>query len=158
MVGPFAVRDGEDNYQLYLIRPPPVLSLISSTCCLTAPAAAHRHHVNQLTAAAMAGVELARPARKLKHAADEVASGNLRQHPELESGPQEFLAAGSSFNQMVSALERMMTAQQRLLSDISHELRTPLTRLQLATALLRRRHGEGKSWSVLRPKRSVWTA
>ena len=37
-----------------------------------------------------------------------------------------------------------MTAQQRLLSDISHELRTPLTRLQLATALMRRRQGEGK--------------
>lgn len=37
-----------------------------------------------------------------------------------------------------------MTGQQRLLSDISHELRTPLTRLQLATALLRRRRGEGK--------------
>ncbi len=37
-----------------------------------------------------------------------------------------------------------MNGQQRLLSDISHELRTPLTRLQLATALLRRRHGEGK--------------
>ncbi|MDI5303879.1 hypothetical protein MJN76_32020, partial [Salmonella enterica subsp. enterica serovar Anatum] len=42
-----------------------------------------------------------------------------------------FLAAGASFNQMVTALERMMTSQQRLLSDISHELRTPLTRLQL---------------------------
>ena len=73
-----------------------------------------------------------------------MAQGNLRQHPELESGPQEFLAAGTSFNQMVSALDRMMTAQQRLLSDISHELRTPLTRLQLGTALLRRRSGESK--------------
>jgi two-component system sensor histidine kinase CpxA len=81
---------------------------------------------------------LAKPARKLKYAADEVARGNLRQHPELEAGPQEFLATGVSFNQMVSALERMVTAQQRLLSDISHELRTPLTRLQLATALMRR--------------------
>ncbi|MGC0025314.1 envelope stress sensor histidine kinase CpxA [Enterobacter asburiae] len=87
---------------------------------------------------------LAKPARKLKNAADEVAQGNLRQHPELEAGPQEFLAAGTSFNQMVSALDRMMTAQQRLLSDISHELRTPLTRLQLGTALLRRRSGESK--------------
>lgn len=37
-----------------------------------------------------------------------------------------------------------MTSQQRLLSDISHELRTPLTRLQLGTALLRRRSGESK--------------
>ncbi len=93
----------------------------------------------------MAGVEPGgKPARKLKNAADEVAQGNLRQHPELEAGPQEFLAAGASFNQMVTALERMMTSQQRLLSDISHELRTPLTRLQLGTALLRRRSGESK--------------
>lgn len=38
----------------------------------------------------MAGVGTAKPARKLKNAADEVAQGNLRQHPELESGPQEF--------------------------------------------------------------------
>lgn len=44
---------------------------------------------------------------------------------------------------MVSALKRMVTAQQRLLSDISHELRAPLTRLQLAIVLMRRRHGEG---------------
>ena len=38
----------------------------------------------------------------------------------------------------------MVEAQQRLISDISHELRTPLTRLQLASALLRRRSGESK--------------
>ncbi|MBP2169134.1 two-component system sensor histidine kinase CpxA [Erwinia toletana] len=145
LVGPFSVRDGEDNYQLYLIRPAgssqldfinllfdrPLLLLIV-TMLISSPLLL------------WLAWSLAKPARKLKHAADEVASGNLRQHPELEAGPQEFLAAGSSFNQMVSALERMMTAQQRLLSDISHELRTPLTRLQLATALMRRRQGEGK--------------
>ncbi|MFS2225254.1 envelope stress sensor histidine kinase CpxA [Pantoea sp. B65] len=145
LVGPFSVRDGEDNYQLYMIRPAgssqldfinllfdrPLLLLIV-TMLISSPLLL------------WLAWSLAKPARKLKHAADEVASGNLRQHPELEAGPQEFLAAGSSFNQMVSALERMMSAQQRLLSDISHELRTPLTRLQLATALMRRRHGEGK--------------
>ncbi|MDP1092526.1 histidine kinase dimerization/phospho-acceptor domain-containing protein, partial [Klebsiella pneumoniae] len=38
----------------------------------------------------------------------------------------------------------MMTSQQRLLSALSHELRTPLTRLQLGTALRRRRSGESK--------------
>ncbi len=31
------------------------------------------------------------------------------------------------------------------------------TRLQLGTALLRRRGGESESWSVLKPKRGVWT-
>ncbi|CAX57621.1 envelope stress sensor histidine kinase CpxA [Erwinia billingiae] len=145
MVGPFSVRDGEDNYQLYLIRPAgssqldfinllfdrPLLLLIV-TMLISSPLLL------------WLAWSLAKPARKLKHAADDVAAGNLRQRPELESGPQEFLAAGASFNQMVSALERMMTGQQRLLSDISHELRTPLTRLQLATALMRRRQGEGK--------------
>ncbi|KAA8998574.1 envelope stress sensor histidine kinase CpxA [Affinibrenneria salicis] len=144
MLGPFSVRDGEDHYQLYLIRPAnspqsdfinllfdrPLLLLIV-TMLISAPLLL------------WLAWSLAKPARKLKNAADDVARGNLRQHPELESGPQEFLATGASFNQMVSALERMVTAQQRLLSDISHELRTPLTRLQLATALLRRRQGEG---------------
>ncbi|MBE5221075.1 envelope stress sensor histidine kinase CpxA [Pectobacterium sp. A113-S21-F16] len=144
LLGPFSIRDGEDNYQLYLSRPSsspqsdfisllfdrPLLLLIF-TMLISSPLLL------------WLAWSLAKPARKLKHAADEVAKGNLRQHPELESGPQEFLATGVSFNQMVSALERMVTAQQRLLSDISHELRTPLTRLQLATALLRRRQGEG---------------
>ncbi|MGG8473260.1 envelope stress sensor histidine kinase CpxA [Rahnella sp. PAMC25617] len=145
MVGPFSVRDGEDNYQLYLMRPAsssqsdfinlmfdrPLLLLIV-TMLISAPLLL------------WLAWSLAKPARKLKNAADDVARGNLKQHPELEAGPQEFLATGASFNQMVSALERMVTAQQRLISDISHELRTPLTRLQLATALMRRRHGEGK--------------
>ena len=145
LVGPFSVRDGEDNYQLYLIRPAnspqsdfinlmfdrPLLLLIV-TMLISAPLLL------------WLAWSLAKPARKLKNAADDVARGNLKQHPELEAGPQEFLATGASFNQMVSSLERMMTAQQRLISDISHELRTPLTRLQLATALMRRRHGEGR--------------
>ncbi|OON38445.1 two-component system sensor histidine kinase CpxA [Izhakiella australiensis] len=145
MLGPFSVRDGEDNYQLYLIRPASSSQLDFINLLFDRPLLLLM--VTMLISAPLLlwlAWSLAKPARKLKFAADEVASGNLRQHPELESGPQEFLAAGSSFNQMISALERMMSAQQRLLSDISHELRTPLTRLQLATALMRRRFGEGK--------------
>ena len=145
MIGPFSVRDGEDNYQLYLIRPASSSQLDFINLLFDRPLLLLI--VTMLISSPLLlwlAWSLAKPARKLKHAADDVAAGNLRQRPELEAGPQEFLAAGSSFNQMVSALERMMTAQQRLLSDISHELRTPLTRLQLATALMRRRQGEGK--------------
>ncbi|EGS2006611.1 envelope stress sensor histidine kinase CpxA [Enterobacter cloacae] len=145
MVGPFSVRDGEDNYQLYLIRP--ASSSQSDFINLLFDRPLLLLIVTMLVSSPLLlwlAWSLAKPARKLKNAADEVAQGNLRQHPELEAGPQEFLAAGTSFNQMVSALDRMMTAQQRLLSDISHELRTPLTRLQLGTALLRRRSGESK--------------
>lgn len=139
LLGPFSVRDGEDNYQVYLIRMAnspqsdfinllldrPLLLLIV-TMLISTPLLL------------WLAWSLAKPARKLKIAADEVAQGNLRQHPELEAGPQEFLATGVSFNQMVSALERMVTAQQRLLSDISHELHTPLTRLQYALAVILR--------------------
>ncbi|SFN59542.1 two-component system, OmpR family, sensor histidine kinase CpxA [Izhakiella capsodis] len=145
ILGPFLVRDGEDNYQLYLIRPASSSQLDFINLLFDRPFLLLM--VTMLISAPLLlwlAWSLAKPARKLKFAADEVASGNLRQHPELESGPQEFLAVGSSFNQMISALEHMMSAQQRLLSDISHELRTPLTRLQLATALMRRRFGEGK--------------
>ncbi|UNB80024.1 hypothetical protein MJK72_01090 [Klebsiella pneumoniae] len=56
---------------------------------------------------------------------------------------------------MVTALERMMTSQQRLLSDISHGLRTPLTRLQLGTAPAAPPATErARSWSVSKPKRT----
>ena len=137
MVGPFSIRDGEDNYQLYLIRPAsspqsdfinlmfdrPLLLLIV-TMLISAPLLL------------WLAWSLAKPARKLKNAADDVARGNLKQHPELESGPQEFLATGASFNQMISALDRMVVAQQRLISDISHELRTQGVSDELVEAAL----------------------
>lgn len=86
---------------------------------------------------------LARPARQLKIAADQVACGNIQEWPELETfGSSEFKSTGASFNHMLRELKRMQDLQQRLLSDISHELRTPLTRLKLATSLLRRKYGE----------------
>ncbi len=86
---------------------------------------------------------IAKPARGLKQAADQVAKGNLQEWPELEKiGSSEYKATGASFNHMLRELKRMQQVQQRLFSDISHELRTPLTRLQLATSLLRRKQGE----------------
>ncbi|MWN05029.1 envelope stress sensor histidine kinase CpxA [Gilliamella sp. Pas-s95] len=86
---------------------------------------------------------IAKPARRLKQVADQVAKGNLQERPELEQiGSSEYKATGASFNHMLRELKRMQDVQQRLFSDISHELRTPLTRLQLATSLLRRKQGE----------------
>jgi len=145
MIGPFSVRDGEDNYQLYLIRPASSSQLDFINLLFDRPLLLLI--VTMLISSPLLlwlAWSLAKPARKLKHAADDVAAGNLRERPELEAGPQDFMAAGSSFNEKVSALKRMMTAQSLQLSDLSHELRTPLTRLQLATALMRRRQGEGK--------------
>ena len=82
------------------------------------------------------------PARKLEHAAQRVIRGELITHPELECGSKEFRKTGESFNQMINSINRMMSNQQRLLSDISHELRSPLTRLSMANSLAIRKQGE----------------
>ncbi|WP_225981333.1 ATP-binding protein [Mannheimia pernigra] len=43
---------------------------------------------------------------------------------------------------MVKSLKDLTEQQRRMISDISHELKTPLARLQLATAISRRKMGE----------------
>lgn len=86
---------------------------------------------------------IAKPVKKLRLSANAVATGNLTTNPQLEQeGIMELRQVGKSFNQMITALQRLTGYQQRLLSDISHELKTPLTRMQLALSLLRRRNGE----------------
>lgn len=85
---------------------------------------------------------LSQPARRLEKAAQRVAKGEFVTDPTLEKGTSEFRQAGASFNQMVEAVNQMISGQQRLLSDISHELRSPLTRLRMANALATRKQGE----------------
>lgn len=85
---------------------------------------------------------LSQPARRLEKAAQSVARGEFKTDPNLEKGTSEFRQAGASFNQMVEAVNQMISRQQRLLSDISHELRSPLTRLRMAQALAKRKQGD----------------
>lgn len=84
---------------------------------------------------------LSKPAQNLAQAAQRVARGEFVHDPKLERGTTEFQQAGRSFNQMVDAVNQMVSGQQRLLSDISHELRSPLTRLRMANALAMRKLG-----------------
>ncbi|TXY30448.1 envelope stress sensor histidine kinase CpxA [Vibrio mimicus] len=84
---------------------------------------------------------LSQPAQNLAQAAQRVARGEFVHDPKLERGTAEFQQAGRSFNQMVDAVNQMVSGQQRLLSDISHELRSPLTRLRMANALAMRKLG-----------------
>lgn len=142
-IGPFLVKYKDGDYKLYMIQP--TKSLQSQFITLL-----FDHPVFLLLAIMLISSplllwlswSLAKPARRLKHAADEVARGNMQEWPELESSTLEFRAVGISFNHMLRELNRMITIQQRLLSDISHELRTPLTRLKLAAALSRRKQGD----------------
>ncbi|KZX56264.1 two-component system sensor histidine kinase CpxA [Vibrio sp. HI00D65] len=85
---------------------------------------------------------LSQPARKLERAAQRVKNGRFEVDPQLEVGTAEFRKTGESFNQMVEAVNQMISGQQRLLSDISHELRSPLTRLRMANALAIRKQGD----------------
>lgn len=85
---------------------------------------------------------LSKPARRLQQAALRVANGEFVVDPKLEKGSSEFREAGAAFNQMVLAINQMMSGHQRLLSDISHELRSPLTRLRMANALAKRKQGD----------------
>lgn len=86
------------------------------------------------------------PIRNLQQAANAVAMGHLTIDKNLEKkGLLELRQVGQSFNRMTQSLEDVLNNQRTLLSSISHELRTPLTRLQLATALLRRRLGENEN-------------
>lgn len=87
--------------------------------------------------------KIANPVKALHRSANEVAAGNLTINKNLENtGAYEFRLVGRSFNNMIRSLQEINNSQQRLFSDISHELRTPLTRLQLASALIRRRNGD----------------
>lgn len=86
---------------------------------------------------------IGKPLSDLRVAANKVALGNFLVDDNLEKhGTIEVRQVGRSFNRMTTAVENLISNQQNLLSSISHELRTPLTRLQLTSALLRRRMGE----------------
>lgn len=86
---------------------------------------------------------LARPIKRFQHAANAVAQGNFSVNRDLENlGVAELRQVGKSFNHMAQSLDDLLSTHQKWLSAVSHELRTPLTRLQLASALIRRKLGD----------------
>ncbi len=84
-----------------------------------------------------------RPLVRLRHAARELAQGNLKTRvsaaaPDSKSSREdEFQALVHDFNHMAERLESLVGAQQLLLRDVSHELRSPLARLSVALELAR---------------------
>jgi len=70
-----------------------------------------------------------------------IAGGELETR--LQAGDDTDLAAlASSFNSMVTALQRRIQRDARFASDVSHELRSPLTTLTAAVEVLERRRHE----------------
>jgi two-component system sensor histidine kinase MprB len=90
--------------------------------------------------AALAGWGVARaglaPVGRLAAVAEDVtATGDPGRRVEVNRA-DELGRLAASFNIMLGALQRSLTAQRQLVSDASHELRTPLTSLQLNAELL----------------------
>ncbi|HEB02824.1 MAG TPA: HAMP domain-containing protein, partial [Nitrospirae bacterium] len=66
------------------------------------------------------------PLRRLRLAAEKVASGDFSGRVKYRSG-DEVGRLITSFNKMVESLEREEALRQRLTQNVAHELRTPLT-------------------------------
>jgi signal transduction histidine kinase len=86
---------------------------------------------------------LTAPARKLRTATRQFASGDLRTRVGSSLGRRrdELADLGQDFDQMAEQIESLVNARSRLLRDISHELRSPLARLNVALELARQRSG-----------------
>ena len=82
---------------------------------------------------------LTRPIRKLRWAFDAAAAGRLetRVSPLMGRRRDEIADLGRDFDRMALQLQKLVSAQRRLLHDVSHELRSPLARLQAAIGLAR---------------------
>lgn len=88
-----------------------------------------------LTAVALVGYILARgvtrPLRKLEHATDQIAQGDLTARVDDDDGPQEIRQLANTFNRMASQLDDLLESQTQFVANASHQLRTPLTALRL---------------------------
>jgi signal transduction histidine kinase len=78
----------------------------------------------------MAGT-VTRPLRRLRHATEELAGGDLEVRADTGSGPPEIRSLAGSFNTMAERTERLVSRQRAFAGDASHQLRTPLTALRL---------------------------
>jgi two-component system sensor histidine kinase MprB len=90
--------------------------------------------------AALAGWAVARaglaPVGRLASVAEQVtATGDPGRRVQVDRA-DELGRLAESFNTMLGALQRSLSAQRQLVSDASHELRTPLTSLRVNTELL----------------------
>ena len=88
---------------------------------------------------------IAAPIDRLRSATKRLASEQLetRIDRDVLSRGDELADLGRDFNGMADRIERLVTAQRHLLSDVSHALRSPLARLNVALGLARRHSPSG---------------
>jgi len=88
---------------------------------------------------------IAAPIDRLRSATKRLASEQLQTRIDRDvlSRGDELADLGRDFNGMADRIERLVTAQRHLLSDVSHALRSPLARLNVALGLARRQSAAG---------------
>jgi len=86
---------------------------------------------------------LTSPILRLRRATQKLAAGDLSARAGSSSlrGKDEISQLVRDFDLMAEQIEKLVSAQSRLLKDISHELRSPLARLTVALELARQRTG-----------------
>lgn len=82
-----------------------------------------------------------RPLERLRRVSRQLAGGSLdaRVGDSVTHRADELGELGRDFDDMAERLQQLVSAQQRLLSNVSHELRSPLTRLQVALGIVRQK-------------------
>ena len=100
--------------------------------------------VASLGCAALLAWLLSKPISKLRAALSDAAAGNLdiRVADRMGFGNDELKDLGTEFDNMMSRLQTVITAQRQLLHDVSHEIRSPMARIQAAVGLAHRQPGQ----------------
>ncbi|HZS69546.1 MAG TPA: ATP-binding protein [Burkholderiales bacterium] len=132
---------GGDNYVLFVTRPPGARPAVRPG---PPPPITPLEFIvigiaTSLVFSALLAWYLARPIRNLRWAFDAAAAGRLetRVSPRMGRRRDEIADLGRDFDRMATQLQKLVSAQRRLLHDVSHELRSPLARLQAAIGLAR---------------------
>lgn len=86
---------------------------------------------------------LTAPIVRLRDATQKLAAGDLTARAGMPGSRRhdETAELVRDFDRMAERLQKLVSAQRRLLTDISHELRSPLARLSVALELARQRSG-----------------
>ena len=72
---------------------------------------------------------------RLQESVDQLGAGDLTTRVDVE-GKDEVAQLARSFNRAADRIERLVNAQQTMLTSASHELRSPLARMRVAIELL----------------------